>query len=214
MIDLSDGLKKRAEEIIQNAGHVTGAEASQFATTMLTSLYGPQSPQLAQFRAGCDAIAKKAADGGSMDFYLRGHAVGTIRNAKIELEAGLIVGVRTAVAGEVLSELLRLAKEILDGQDDASKNVGAVLVAAAYEDLIRRMGEEFAEVADKPDLQDVIIALKNKNVLRGGEVGIAQSYLKFRNDSLHAAWNNVSRSQVESCLAFVESLLVRHFSGY
>jgi hypothetical protein len=213
VIDLSEGLKKRAKELLQTELHIAGGEAAQFATTMLTSLYGPQSPQLAQFRDGCEAIAKNAANPGNNDFYLRGYAVGAIRNATAELDAGLIVNVRAAVTGEVLSELLHLAREILHDQTDAAKNVGSVLVAAAYEDLIRRMGEEFAGVTGRPDLQGVIIALKNQNVLKGGEVGTAQSYLKFRNDSLHADWNNVSRSLVESCLAFVEGLLLKHFGA-
>ena len=66
-------------------------------------------------------------------------------------------------------------------------------------------------MAGRPALLDVVIGLKNKNVLKGGEVGTAQSYLKFRNDSLHADWKNVSRSQIESCLAFVESLISEAF---
>jgi hypothetical protein len=52
--------------------------------------------------------------------------------------------------------------------------------------MIRRMGSELAGVQE--ELEEVIIALKNAGVLEGGEVGTAQSYLKFRNDSLHADW--------------------------
>ena len=74
------------------------------------------------------------------------------------------------------------------------------------------MGEEFAGVTTRLNLGEVITTLKNASVLKGGQVGTAQSYLKFRNDSLHADWKNVDRSQVESCLAFSESLLVKHFS--
>jgi hypothetical protein len=33
-----------------------------------------------------------------------------------------------------------------------------------------------------------------------------------KNDSLHAYWKNVQKSQIESCIAFIESLLVKHFS--
>ena len=90
--------------------------------------------------------------------------------------------------------------------------MSAVLIAAAFEDLMRRMGTEFAGVVGRPSLQDVITALKDAGVLKGGEIGTAQSFLKFRNDSLHADWANVSRVQVESCTAFVDSMLVKHFS--
>jgi hypothetical protein len=65
----------------------------------------------------------------------------------------------------------------------------------------------------RPTLEEVISALKAANIFKGGQVGIAQSYLKFRNDSLHADWENVDRSQVESCLAFSESLLLKHLTG-
>lgn len=35
---------------------------------------------------------------------------------------------------------------------------------------------------------------------------------KTRNDSLHADWANVQHSQVQSCIGFIEPLLVKHFS--
>jgi hypothetical protein len=74
------------------------------------------------------------------------------------------------------------------------------------------MGAEFAGVVDRPKLEQVINLLKQQDVLKGGEPAIAQGYLKFRNDSLHADWKNVERSQVQSCLAFTEALLLKHFS--
>jgi hypothetical protein len=67
-------------------------------------------------------------------------------------------------------------------------------------------------VVGRPKLEDVIIALKDTGVLKGGEVGTAQSYLKFRNDSLHADWAKVQKSQIQSCTAFIEALLQKHFS--
>jgi len=138
--------------------------------------------------------------------------LGAIRNVIAELKAGLIVKLRVVVAGEILAELIRLSKELMIDRTEEAKTTAAVLVAAAYEGLIRRMGEEFAGVTDRPKLEEVIGTLKNAAVLKGGEVAVAQSYLKFRNDSLHADWKNVDRSQVESCLAFSESLLLKHFT--
>lgn len=119
---------------------------------------------------------------------------------------------RVAVVGEVLSEMVRLAKEILSERTEASKNTAAVLTAAAYEGLVRRMGEELADVTDRPKLEDVIGTLKRADILKGGQIGTAQSFLKFRNDALHADWSQIDRSQVESCIAFCESLLLKHFS--
>lgn len=214
MVETSDLWLRQAEEMLQKGGGGPGAGSSgaQFATSMLTALYGPESPQVKQFRAGCEAIAKSAPNPTNMQHHIWQHAYGAVQNAKAELKAGLIVNLRACVAGEILTELIRLAREIMVDRTEEAKNVSAVLIAAAYEGLIRRMGEEFASVTGRPKLEEVITALKAASVLKGGQVAIAQSYLKFRNDSLHADWENVDRSQVESCLAFIESLLVKHFS--
>lgn len=172
----------------------------------------PESPQLTQFRSVCAAIAKSAPNPTNMTHHLWVEAAGTIRNTITELETGLIVRLRVTVAGEILMELVALAKEIMVDRTVEAKNTGAVLIAAAYEGFLGRMGEEFAGVMARPKLDKVITALKNAKVLVGGQVGLAQSSLKFRNDSLHADWKNVDRSQVESCLSFIESLLSKHFS--
>lgn len=106
-----------------------------------------------------------------------------------------MTSLRVLVAGEILSELIRLGKEVLQEQRDEAKDVAAVLIAVAFEDLMRRMG---SELAGRPKLEQV---LTSAGLLQGGEVRTAQSYLKFRNDSLHANWTKVSRAQVESCIA-------------
>ena len=61
-------------------------------------------------------------------------------------------------------------------------------------------------------LADVVTALKERDVLQGSQVGIAQSYLSFRNRALHAKWAEVDRPEVASVLGFTEALLVKHFS--
>lgn len=206
---------KRADEVIKlgdSASHGLASEATQFATSLLTALYGAQSTQLKAFSAGCDAISRMKPGMGNISVQLCRHARGAITNAKAELEAGLVGSLRVRVTGEVLADLVSLGKEILAERTDAAKNVAAVLIAAAFEDLIRRMGLELAAVAGRPSLQDVTTALREAGVLKGGEIGTAQSFLKFRNDSLHADWANVSHAQVESCAAFIDAMLMKHFS--
>jgi len=209
----SEAWIKRADEVIglgDSVSHAVASEAIQFATSLLTTLYGPQSTQLKAFSEGCDSISKMKQ--GSVSVELCRHAHGSIRNAKAELKAGLVGNLRVQVTGEVLTDLVTLGKEILAEGTEPAKYVAAVMIAAAFEDLIRRMGVELARVAGRPNLQDVITALKDAGVLKGGEIGTAQSFLKFRNDSLHADWANVSRVQVESCMAFIDAMLVKHFS--
>lgn len=215
MIDNKGLWTKRADEVLARGcpfDFETCSEAVHFATSMLTALYGPTSIQVQGFLSGQQSLARSEKASNPL-FAQCGHAHGAIRNAKAELQAGLILSVRVLVAGEVLAELIRLGKEILDADTEEAKNVAAVLVAAGYEDLLRRMGEEFASVVDRPKLEDVVGTLKAAGILKGGEVAVATGFLKFRNDSLHADWAKVTRPQVESCTSFVEGLILKHFSG-
>lgn len=63
-----------------------------------------------------------------------------------------------------------------------------------------------------PQLTDVLGALKKAHVLEGAPFTIAQSYVEFRNDSLHADWARIDQGAVASCVAFTEHLLLQHFS--
>jgi hypothetical protein len=58
----------------------------------------------------------------------------------------------------------------------------------------------------------VVGQLKAAGVLVGASVSSAVGYLKFRNDALHADWSAVQAATISSCLAFVEGLLLEHFS--
>jgi len=108
--------------------------------------------------------------------------------------------------------LIQLARTVLDEPGDNAKNVASVLTAAAFEDAIRRMGETLAGVIGKDDLAEVLKKLKEAGVVKSPQVGIAQSYLSFRNHALHANWENIQRESVLSVLSFVEQLLLKHFS--
>jgi hypothetical protein len=77
---------------------------------------------------------------------------------------------------------------------------------------MRRLALEKAGVTSRIKLDQVLNELKEKGILQGGEPGVAQSFLKFRNDSLHADWKNVPESQVTSCLGLLDSLIVKHLS--
>ena len=188
------------------------SEQVSFAISFLTATYGPQSPQLEAFRTALAQIAQSTPNITWALGHQARYAQETIQSVVAEIDGGLIGGLRAQVAGEIFGELVGLGKELLENDTNSSKDVSAVLIAAAFEDLMRRMSSELAGVQGRPRLEDVITSLKNAGILKGGEVGIAQSYLKFRNDSLHANWTNVQASQVQSCIAFIEALLVKHFS--
>lgn len=206
----TDAWLARARALLSRQNNAS--EEIHFATSLVTALYGAHSSQLNALTNGLAQMAKAAPNPHSASIYQSDYARGTIQSAVAELEGGLVGAIRAQVAGEVFGELVGLGKEILEDQTESAKNVSAVLIAAAFEDLMRRMGTELAGVAGRPKLEEVVIRLKEADVLKGGEIGTAQSYLKFRNDSLHANWANVHESQVRSCTAFIESLLLKHFS--
>jgi hypothetical protein len=139
-------------------------------------------------------------------------AKGALQNLKDEIEAGLTGSLRHQVTGEVLTDFIQLARAALDEPGDGAKNVAAVLAAAAFEDTLRRMGQTLAGIVGKEDLPNVLTALKDAGIIQGPQVGIAQSYFTFRNKALHANWSEIQRESVLSALAFVEGLLMKHFS--
>jgi hypothetical protein len=61
-------------------------------------------------------------------------------------------------------------------------------------------------------LQDVITELKNESLLKGSQVGIANSYLNFRNNALHAQWEKIERESVASVLGFCEQLMLKEIA--
>lgn len=192
-----------------DSGMKSTHELPSFAISMLTTFYRPNSVQVKAYLAGADNISK---DRNGLAHRMFMHARGAVGNTIRELENGLVANLRTSVQGEILGDLLGLSKEALSQNTEETKNVAAVLSAAAFEDCARRLGAEEAGVQGRPNLELVLAALKDAGVLRGGTVSLANTMLKFRNDSLHADWTLVARAQVESCVALTESLLTEHFS--
>lgn len=200
-------LKSRIEELLRldTVGDRTVNELLQGTLTLMVAVYGSDSHQVgilmdpAKKRFPMDYLAVVKA------------AKGALQNLKAELEAGAIGSLRQRMAGDVLTDFIQLARTVLDDPSDKAKNVAAVLTAAAFEDTIRRMGESLAGVVGRGDLQDVITSLKEKGILQSPQLGIAQSYLSFRNHALHAEWDKIERASVHSVLGFVEQLLLKHF---
>lgn len=209
--EIVDSWLKRAEEALQLTGWEASPQLCHFATSMLAFFYGPSSPQMHAHQDYMSSLQKKGTGSHTSDQYE--HCTGVVKGTVAEIKAGLIRNTRTEVEGEVLSDLIGMAKEILSDSSDTATQVAAVLTAASFEDTMRRLAAEKTSLSGRPKLEAVITSLKDAGILKGGEVGVAMSYLKFRNDSLHADWKQVQRSQVDSCVAFIESMLLKHFSG-
>src|SRR5258707_4830174 len=114
------------------------------------------------------------------------------------------------VKGEILGDLHKLGKATLDEGPYNSKNVAAVLVAAAFEDTIRRLGATYCGIHTREALPDILAKLKTADVLRGSQVGVVQSHFQFRNDAMHADWGKIDVVGVKTVMALVQELLLKH----
>jgi hypothetical protein len=205
-----EGWLKRAASFGGRVGSLAAGRSSgqalTFAISMATAFYGSSSQQVEMIKRRADSISKEKGSA-YPDIMVYEFAVGCIQNMVAEIEGGLVQNIRLGIVGEVIADLVWMAREALD---EKSVPVAAVLTAAAFEDLIRRLGQEKAGITNRIKLDQVLIELKEKGVLQGGEPGVAQSFLKFRNDSLHADWNNVTEAQVSSCLGLLDSLIIKY----
>lgn len=174
--------------------------------------YGPDSTQVKGLVVHQQSLTTPKGRFGDNPKMNAAYTQGVLTNLLSNVEQGLIGSFQQTVAGEVLGDLLGLAKEALLRKEQAAVNVAAVLTAAAYEDALRRMGHQLAGISDRPNLETVIQKLKESGHLKGAQVSTAAGYLPFRNNALHADWKNVETTTVHSCLAFVEQLLLKHFS--
>lgn len=184
-----------------------GNELLQGAVSVMAAVYGRESTQVTTFLESVETFRTPGV------WHRVFHTcLGALKNLETELTAGFTGSLHKRVTGDILTDFIQLARAVLDNGGSGAKNVAAVLTAAAYEDTIRRMGSAFAGVVGRDDLNKVIDALKDKGILVAPQLGIALSYLSFRNHSLHADWDKIDLAAVHSVLGFVEQLLMKHFT--
>jgi hypothetical protein len=210
-VDQADILK-RIDELLITDTREKVAQLPHGGVSLLSLVYGEDSIQVKHFRARLADISRQHENHIRRENAISNEAIGALKNLKREIEAGLTGSLRQQVTGEVLTDFIQLARAVLNLQTDGAKNVAAVLAAAAFEDTIRRMGATLAGVIGEDDLSDVLKRLKDAGAIQSPQVGIAQSYLSFRNQALHANWDKIERESIHSVLGFVEQLLLKHFA--
>ena len=208
---LDDLLKIPAPEASATQTSSVVNELLQGALTLLSIAHGPNSQQA---KAVLDIVARGVAS--PRLHAMRSEVIpglqAALRNLRAEVEAGLIGSVLLRSAGESVADILAVAKELRGNKNESAKNIGAALVAVAFEDAIRRMGSALAGIAGRPQLSEILVALKDKQVITGASATTAQGYLKFRNDALHADWASLDEAVIGSCLTYTEGLLAKHFA--
>ncbi len=113
----------------------------QAALSIMVALHGENSSQVKSFlRQGEQAHERFVP--GQIHYGIAYVAEGAIKNLKAEIDAGFSGTLRQSVTGEVITDFLGLSRLILaQDQTAESKNVAAVLAAAAFEDTLRRLAE-------------------------------------------------------------------------
>ena len=172
----------------------------QGAITLLEAVHGEHCRQLESLENSANMIEKEAGNEFLRQKAIYARAQGALRNLKDEIEGGIIGSMTRTIAGEVMGDLVLLAKEHLGREGDGEKNVAAVLAAAAFEDTIRRMGLLFAGIVDRVELPKILAELKSRGVLPGSQVGVVQAHFQFRNDALHADWTKIDRVAVGTAI--------------
>ncbi len=209
-------LKTRVDALCAMASQQCGVEQQNTlyhgTLGIMLALYGTDSSQEKALRASIERLTNKDHPSASYVINNSVAAIGGVLAAiKAELDSGFIGSLRATLTGEVLTDFIKLARMTLEESGDDAKNVAAVLAAAAFEDVLRKLAD-LKGIDHQEKLADVMTALKDVGVLQGAEVGIAQSYLSFRNRSLHARWNEVDRPAIESALAFTEQVILKHLT--
>jgi hypothetical protein len=179
------------------------------ALNVVSALYGSGAPQI---KALMEMHKLSNTRGYGSGWLIRSFAEslsGVLLSIREEIQQGLISSVASEAAGEVIGDLLALAKSHLK---DGYKDVAAVLAAAALEDALKRKAQELGIGVEGKSLDAVINSLKAKSFFKGAQAPIVSSYVKLRNAAMHADWNKISDSDVSSLLGFLEPFLVEHFS--
>jgi hypothetical protein len=203
---------KRIDELLTTDTHDKVAQLPHGCISLLSLVYGEDGIQLKHFRERLKDISREHENHIRRENAIANEAIGALKNLKREIESGLTGSIRQQVTGEVLTDFIQLSRAALDQHTDGAKNVAAVLAASAFEDTIRRMGATLAGVLGRDDLSEVLTKLKDAGVIQSPQIGIAQSYLSFRNHALHANWDKIDSASIQSILGFVEQLLLKHFA--
>ena len=211
-------LQRRIDELLaretDSLNHIPIAyELLEGALSLIAAVYGAECNQVVALREVAKSVQNRKD--GRFSYHAQDIAAaarGALASLKGELAAGAVGSLQRRFEGGVLTDFIQLARLVLEEAGENPKNVAAVFAAAAYEDTLRRMAETTGQSTTGIDLSDVINNfLKAKGILQAPQLGIAVAYLNFRNHALHARWEQIDRSSINSVLAFVEELLLKHF---
>jgi len=176
---------------------------------LLATLYGIASPQVKAVQEANERIMKYGMNEGLKNEYLVQEMRGALNNLKTEIESGLIDSFILEAKGEILTDFLSLAKQVLN---EGNKDVAAVLSCAAFEDSLKKYAEENGLDVQEADISQVINALKSGSFLQATQSKVMQSFVTLRNKSFHSEWEKIESVEVQSLIAFVQEFVLKNFT--
>ncbi len=190
-----------------NPGDDTAAlerECIATAINILEGIYGVQSLQVQQFLEAIRRIDTKWPHTDSGYFVAR-EVCGSLTAARTDVARGRLRSAIERAASEILIDFVLLAERALD---EGRIDVASVLIAAAFEDSVRRKALNAGLDVIGKDLSDLINALKASALLSKPQAQVAASYVTFRNKALHADWTKLGAPEVAGLISFV-----KHFAA-
>jgi hypothetical protein len=184
--------------------HVNMGDFEEWATSvlgLLQSVFGENSPYYKGF-----LTARQKCDGYLSQFLV---CRGSFQAAYEDYSGGYITGVEKTISGEVLGDLVALAKEALH---EGNKDAAAVLAGAALEDSLKRYASQNGLTVSGKNMSEVVSALKSKGLVQGGQKTLLDDMPKLRDYAMHAEWDKLTPESVASIIGFVEQFLLSHFS--
>ena len=101
-------------------------EVQQATLTILKAVYGADSPQMATLKDAEARITPWGSDHATgLTKAVWPALQGTLRSLKSEIDLGLVGDLERRVSGEILGDMLAMAKEALREQTTGAKNVAA-----------------------------------------------------------------------------------------
>jgi hypothetical protein len=168
--------------------------------SLLEAVFGSTSAHPRNF-----SIAYQKFIGYDADFH---RANGIFNAAKADFLGGYIFHLEQSISGEVLGNLVMLAKMALD---EGHKDVAAVLACAALEDSLKRYAAMNDLDVQQKSMSEVVGALKGKGLVSGATKTLLDTMPKLRDYAMHANWGKLSLVDVAGIIGFVEQFLLSHF---
>jgi hypothetical protein len=178
-------LRRRVQDLLnktlQPLSIVELSALEQGTLTVARAMYGVSSSQETVLRRTLDTVrGSNSFSFGPVQLNQANMVIrGALQTMLEEVDSGFIGSLRDAITGDVLSDLVKLARKVLEESRTAGKDVAAVLVAAGFEDTIRRIAAKHGRPHCEK-LADTLDDLRTQGLIQGPQVGIAQSYLSFR----------------------------------